>query len=233
MPEARAAGPVAPHAAASPAARTPTSIRRSWNVVLKRSSRQVAVGRRAGGRGSRAPSERVVVDRERAPADLHAPEQEAVAGQHGVQAPSRLAQRREALVPAASPTPAQTAAMSLRWLHSRSSSSSSVRARATRAWIAAPAALGGVRVGDAVRDRAGRARARRIRERLLERHAGRGALQAAVLVEEAGVEVEDAVADDVEAEVARLDDPRVDRADRDLVGVVPATGTVQRARSGV
>ena len=46
-----------------------------------------------------------------------------------------------------------------------------------------------------------------------------GPLEAAVLVEEAGVEVEDPVAHDVEAEVPRLDHARVDRPDRDLVGV--------------
>ena len=45
-----------------------------------------------------------------------------------------------------------------------------------------------------------------------------------MLVEEARVEVEDAVADDVEAEVARLDHAGVDRADRDLVGVVAVHG---------
>ena len=45
-----------------------------------------------------------------------------------------------------------------------------------------------------------------------------------MLVEEPRVEVEDAVADDVEAEVARLDHARVDRPDRDLVGVVAAHG---------
>ena len=40
-----------------------------------------------------------------------------------------------------------------------------------------------------------------------------------MLVEEAHVEVQDAIADDVEAEVPRFDHARVDRADRDLVGV--------------
>ena len=53
--------------------------------------------------------------------------------------------------PAARPTPAQMAAMSLRWFQSRSSSSSSVRAR--RELGGRPQAenlLRGVRVGDAV-----------------------------------------------------------------------------------
>ena len=43
--------------------------------------------------------------------------------------------------------------------------------------------------------------------------------EAAVLVEEPGVDVEDQVADDVEPEVARLDHAGVDRADGDLVRV--------------
>ena len=53
----------------------------------------------------------------------------------------------------------------------------------------------------------------------LEARALGGALEAAVLVEEARVEVEDPLADEVEAEVPRLDHAGVDRADRDLVRV--------------
>ena len=45
-----------------------------------------------------------------------------------------------------------------------------------------------------------------------------------MLVEEAQVEVQDPLADDVEAEVAGLDDAGVDRADRDLMGVVADDG---------
>ncbi len=40
-----------------------------------------------------------------------------------------------------------------------------------------------------------------------------------MLVEEAGIEVEDLLADEVEAEVPGLDDSRVDRADGDLVRI--------------
>ena len=51
-----------------------------------------------------------------------------------------------------------------------------------------------------------------------------------MLVEEPRVEVEDPLADDVEAEVPRLDHAGVDRADGDLVGVVGrAPASVQRA----
>ncbi len=45
-----------------------------------------------------------------------------------------------------------------------------------------------------------------------------------MLVEEPDVEVQDAIADDVEAEVAGLDHAGVDRADGDLVGVVAGDG---------
>ena len=51
-----------------------------------------------------------------------------------------------------------------------------------------------------------------------------GAFESAVLVEEAGVEVEDAFADEVEAEVPGLDHAGMDGADGDLVGVVAADG---------
>ena len=52
-----------------------------------------------------------------------------------------------------------------------------------------------------------------------------GALEAAVLVEQAGVHREDALADDVEAEVPGLDHAGVDRADGDLVHAVAAHGS--------
>ena len=91
--------------------------------------------------------------------------------------------------------------------------------------------LGGRLAGRAPPRRRGRrrrrSRPRRRRRRAptnahaaVERRALGGPLEPAVLVEEAGVEVQDAVADDVEAEVAGLDHARVDRPDRDLVGVV-------------
>ena len=79
-----------------------------------------------------------------------------------------------------------------------------MRARASSAIGPQPERLlARVRVGDGVRDRAGRAGALGVGEALVERSAFGGALEAAVLVEEARVEVQDALADDVEAEVAR------------------------------
>ena len=82
--------------------------------------------------------------------------------------------------------------------------------------------LAGVCVGNGVGDRAGGARPRGVRDPFGEGVALGGAFEAAVLVEEPDVEMQDQVADDVEAKVAGLDHAGVDRAYRDLVGVVAA-----------
>ncbi len=58
-------------------------------------------------------------------------------------------------------------------------------------------------------------------------------LEAAVLVEQARVDVQDQVADDVEAEVAGLDHAGVDRPDRDLVRIGPAHGRRESAEGHV
>ena len=81
--------------------------------------------------------------------------------------------------------------------------------------------LARLRVGDAVGDGArGAGPCRRTRAPSASVAPSAARSRPAVLVEQPRVEVEDAVADDVEAEVAGLDDTGVDRADRDLVGVV-------------
>ncbi len=80
--------------------------------------------------------------------------------------------------------------------------------------------LGRLGVGHGVADGAGGAGALRVGQALLEGAALRGPLQAAVLVEEAKVEMEHLLPDHVEAEVARFDDPGVDGTDGDLVHVV-------------
>ena len=127
------------------------------------------------------------------------------------------------LFPAARPVPAQTAAMSLRWFQVRSSSSSTVRARGElRGWGEPECVFAGVGVGDAVCDGAGGAGARDERGALFECLSFGGAFEPAVLVEQLRVELEDLVADDVEAEVAGLDHAGMDRPDRDLVGIVAA-----------
>ena len=79
--------------------------------------------------------------------------------------------------------------------------------------------LPGVGVGDRVRDRAGGAGTLDVGEALVCGAPLGGALEPAMLVEQTGVEVEDAVADEVEAEVARLDDTGVDRPDRDRLAL--------------
>ena len=95
--------------------------------------------------------------------------------------------------------------------------------------------LARLRVRDGVRHPAARAGARDDRQRVREREPLGRPLEAAVLVEQAGVDVEDEVADDVEPEVARLDHAGVDRADGDLVRVGAAHGRReprQRRRRG-
>ena len=79
--------------------------------------------------------------------------------------------------------------------------------------------LGSVRVGHAIGDRAGAACPRGVVDAVVKRLPGRGSLEAAVLVEEPDVQVQDAIADDMQPEVARFDHAGMDRADRDLVGV--------------
>ena len=82
----------------------------------------------------------------------------------------------------------------------------------------------GVCVRDPVCDGAGRAGASDERGALVERPAFGGTLEPSVLVEEPRVELEDQVADDVEAEVAGFDHPGVNRPDCHLIGIVAVHG---------
>src|ERR1022692_67333 len=81
-------------------------------------------------------------------------------------------------------------------------------------------------VCDRVGHRASRASTPRVAQPVGQRPLLGGYLQTPVLVEEAQVEMKDALPHDREAEVAGLDHPSMDRADRDLIGVV----TVDRSR---
>ena len=127
------------------------------------------------------------------------------------------------MFPAASPTPAQTAAMSLRWFQSRSSSQQDGAGAGDLGGRAeAENLFAGLRVGERVGDSARGAGPSGVGDAFGERLSLGCPLEAAVLIEEPRVEMEDQVADDVEAEVAGFDDACVDRADRDLVGVVAA-----------
>ncbi len=84
--------------------------------------------------------------------------------------------------------------------------------------------LAGLRIRDGVRHPARRAGTGDGADAVRERESLACPLDSSVLVEEPRVDVQDPVADDVEAEVARLDHARVDRADGDLVRVVAADG---------
>ena len=84
--------------------------------------------------------------------------------------------------------------------------------------------LRGVRVGGPVADGARTAGARGIRDGGDERDIFGRAFEPAVLVEQANIEVQNAIADHVQAEVAGLDHAGMDRADRDLVGVRAVDG---------
>ena len=144
-----------------------------------------------------------------------------MAGQPGVEPARTLRERREVVVAGGEPGPGadgcdvvQVAPRPLELEQDRAG------AGQLRRRHEAERLLAGVRVGDAVRDGAGRARARDEGRSLLERLPLGRPLEPSVLVEEARVEVEDPVADDMEAEVPGLDHARVDRADRDLVRVV-------------
>ena len=211
----------------------PISGRRSWNDELKSSSRQprsassrsasssVRAARTSARSSSRSlPPTRTLPKRKRWPVTT------------AFSRRARSVSAANQLEPAARPQPAQTAAMSFRWLQTRSSSSRIVRTRASSGGGAeAERFLAGVRIGDRVGDGAGGARARRVREPVLQRRAFGGPLEAAVLVEEPDVDMEDPVADDAEAEVARLDHAGVDRPDRDVVRVVPAHAARSSARA--
>ena len=95
-------------------------------------------------------------------------------------------------------------------------------ARELGARLQAEHLLARVRIRDGVGGGARCACTLHVRAAFRERPALGGALETAVLEEESSVDVEDLVADDVEAKMARLDHARVDRADRDLVRVVAA-----------
>ena len=148
----------------------------------------------------------VAAEGEVAAAYAHASEEEAMAGQRRVERRARSVSAANWLLPAAMPTPAHTAAMSLKWLHSRSSSSRIVLAQESGSWREAERLLARVRVGDRSSPRR---RRRRVARRALRRASAlRRALEASVLVEESRVEVEDAVAYDVEAKWATRSHPR-------------------------
>ena len=196
--------------------------RRSWNDELKSSSRH-----------PRSPSARMLASSARAadtdcastasalPPTWTLPNRKRCPVSAAFSAPGPLGQRREQGVPGREPDTGadggdvvQVAPRALELEQDRPG------ARERRRGLQPERLLAGVGVGDAVRDRAGGAGTRGVAQPLRQGLPDGGALEAAVLVEEAGVEMEDPLADDVEAEVPGLDHAGVDRPDRDLVGVV-------------
>ena len=93
--------------------------------------------------------------------------------------------------------------------------------------------LASLGVGDSAGNSTGGAGARDERHSAREGEALSGPLEAAVLIEEARVEVEDAVAHHVEPEMPRLDDAGMDRPDHHLVGVTPLDRHRPAAELGV
>ena len=83
-------------------------------------------------------------------------------------------------------------------------------------WITVPVCYSVLRVSDRMRERARAAEPFGEEEHSLDRRPLRRLLDPAVRVEEARFEVEDQLPDTTEAEVAWLDDPRVDGTDRHL-----------------
>ena len=223
-PAARAGGPTAPSRSAAAALTTPISGSRSWKDALKSSSRQLRAERCSKRCDLLARrTDGVRVESERAPSDTDGAEEEAVARQEGVEAARAFGQRGEAVVAGGQPDPGahggdvvQMAPHPLELQQDRASAGELGSRKQTERLLA------GVGIGDAVRDRAGGAGARRVGEPFVERLPFGGSFKAAVLVEELGVQLENAVADDVKAEVAGLDHAGVDRTDGDLEGVVAA-----------
>ena len=167
----------------------------------------------------------VGIEREPALPDRDRAEQEPVARQRLVESPGALGQGGEERVPGGETHPGtdggdvvEVVPDALELEQDRACASEVGRRPDSECLLAR------VRVRDAVRDRARRARAHGVREAVLERVPLGGPLQPAMLVEQPGVDVEDAIAHDVEAEVPRLDDARMDRPDRYLIGVAAVNG---------
>ena len=115
-----------------PRRRTPMSGSRSWKEALNRSSRQP---RRASARSASSSSRAARTARARASSSLPPtrtlPKRKRWPVSAALSRRARSVSAANRLLPAARPTPAQTAAMSFRWLQIRSSSSRIVRARAS------------------------------------------------------------------------------------------------------
>ena len=159
---------------------------------------------------------------EAAGADLDRSEQEAVTGEGLVEAHRALLQRGEGHVPGGEADPGADGADVVEvvveplQLEQQRAGAPQLPGRGE-----AEDALAGLRVGDRVGDGAGPAGPLGEGQPIGQLPPLGGALEPAVLVEEAQVDEEDPLADDVEAEVPGLDHAGVDRPDGDLVHPLP------------
>ena len=161
----------------------------------------------------------------RAATDLHRSEQEPMAGKPRVQSPGVVHERCEAARSGRQPDAGadrgdvvERVPDALELEQDRACAGELGRGHEAESLFAR------VRVRHGVCDPAACARAGDDRQSVRERQSFGRPLESAVLVEQARVDVEDQVADDVEPEVARLDHAGVDRPDRDLVRVGSAHG---------
>ena len=128
------------------------------------------------------------------------------------------------MFPAAKPTPAQIAAMSFRWFQMRSSSTRNVRvSQPGRRPEPAADSIACAYASVCATWSAG-ARPPDEADTLALAGSLRRRLQTAMLVEQAQVEMKDALAHDVEAKVTAFDYAGMDRSHRNVVWPVPVNG---------
>ncbi len=204
---------------------------RSRSEVERWTSRHARPPRVGGAAPARSPR-RLPRHREVAAAEGDGVEQEAVAADRPVDPLRPLLERREGHRPRREPDPradlADVVEVVVEPLQLEEQGAGAAKGRARPQ---AGGLLGGLRAGHAVGHRAGAAGVAQHVDELREGAPLGQALEVAVLVEEAGVEMDDALADRVEAEMARLDDARVDGADGDLVDVVSRHGRGPRVET--
>ncbi len=224
-PQARAAGPTRPSVARDlrrDRARCPRSAPAPTACPTAARPRRVDVALRGvePRRAARATRARVDVEADAAGADQAAAEAAAAQRARSGSGSRRAAGRRSDAV-GRKPTSPASAPRSPVWLASRSSSSAIAAQRVRARGDAAPGErLDDLAVGGRVADRGVAGERLDVVDGPLVGPADQRALDAAVLVAERDLEVEDVLAVALEAEVAGLDDAGVHRADRDLVDLL-------------
>ena len=116
-PEARATGPTAPSSVAISGVSTPTPSRRAWTEGEKLTSRHTRAASSCSSRSSpRAPSQAGAGSSSRLPPTPTESKRKRWPVSDLLSLIARSFRAAKAMFPAAKPTPAQIAAMSLRWL---------------------------------------------------------------------------------------------------------------------